>query len=378
MSTDVRGDGQDRDPDDADSSRTDTEHGSSDPLTPPVDPAGPPESTTAAAVPTTEAPDREVHGDPDATASDPVAPRESVDPDGTDPAPTTTYATQSPVGSPTSTTRSSGDDPFSEVEGDEARDHTRTTAFVPTPDEDAAMRDERARRFGRPQPEGSEGTESSESDSAAGAAAGATVAGAGVSGTGATRTMPVTTTSGTTTTGTTTEGDDDPFSEFDDGPTSRAASHWWSILISIVFVPVSWYLLADGGERTSFNLQGGGEFNLAGPLELAGGLLCLFAVLLAARWSSVGVILTGTVSLLAGVAFIAFNAEAMDLVGQYQGTIVQGLDQLGQNIVDHMLRDAQSGRLAVYGFVLVMVGVVSHGARRQGRREERRRAALGA
>lgn len=380
MSTDVRGDGQDRDPDDADTSSTETGdvHGSTDPSTP----SGEHETTALPAEPVT--------GESESSTTGAAAPSGSTDPVEHDPAPTTTYATQSPVGSTSSTHASStpsssnagrsGDDPFSEVEGDEARDHTSTTAFVPTPDEDAAMRDERARRFGRPQErdESNESTTGAGSTAAAagGAAAGATVAGS--SGAGATRTMPTTTTSGTTTPAATTEGEEDPFSEFDDGPTSRAASHWWSILISIVFVPVSWYLLADGGERTSFNLQGGGEFNLAGPLELAGGLLCLFFVLLAARWSSVGVILTGTVSLLAGIAFIAFNAEAMDLVAQYQGTIVQGLNQLGQNIVDHMLRDAESGRLALYGFVLVMVGVVSHGARRQGRREERRRAALGA
>lgn len=276
------------------------------------------------------------------------------------------------------------DDPFSEVDGGEPdRGEAATTAF-PTAEEDAALRDERARRFGRPA-EGEAAPEPAEEErtskmplAAAGAGAVAGVGAAGVAGAsrsgsdgpGATQAMPATTT--------TTEGDDDPFREFDEGPSSRAAAHWWSILISIVFVPVAWYLIADGGERMDFNLSNGGEFNWAGPAELAGGALCLFFVLLAARWSSVGVILTGIIGAAAGVAFIVFNAEAMDLVAEYQGTLVQALNQLGQNIVDHLLRDARSGRLAIYGLALIMVGVVSHGARRQGRREERRKAAIGA
>ncbi|WP_156251525.1 hypothetical protein [Pseudactinotalea terrae] len=280
------------------------------------------------------------------------------------------------------------DDPFSEVDGGEPDEREAATTAFPTPEEDAALRDERARRFGRPSAEGEATPAAAEEEptsrmplaaagpgavagvGAAGAAGAASTSRSGSEGSGGTQTMPATTT--------TTEGDDDPFSEFDEGPSSRAAAHWWSILISLVFVPVAWYLIADGGERMDFNLTNGGEFNWAGPAELAGGALCLFFVLLAARWSSVGAILTGIIGAAAGIAFIVFNAEAMELVAEYQGTLVQALEQLGQNIVDHLLADARSGRLAIYGLALIMVGVVSHGARRQGRREERRKAAIGA
>lgn len=273
------------------------------------------------------------------------------------------------------------DDPFSEVDGGEPDgDHVATTAF-PTPEEDAELRDERARRFGRPRAEGEAepvigeaepetqavpATEEEPTSRVPLAAAGAGAV-ATVGATGTTQTMPATT-----------EGDDDPFKDFDEGPASRAAAHWWSILISVVFTPIAWYLIADGGDRMNWNLNNGGPFNPAGPLELAGGLLCLFFVLLAARWSSIGAILVGTFSALVGIAFVVFNTEVMDLVAEYQGPFVQALNQLGQNIVDHLLADARSGRLAVYGVALVMVGVVSHGARRQGRREERRKAAIGA
>jgi len=278
------------------------------------------------------------------------------------------------------------DDPFAEVDGGEPDRGAATTAF-PTAEEDDAIRDERARRFGRPRAEGDTGSGTSATSSGeeptsrvpvaagVGAAAGAVATRgapgvsdpAGTDSSASTRTMPATTSS----------AEEDPFEGFDEGPTSRAAAHWWAILISIVFAPFAWYLIADGGERMNFNLTNGGSFNWAGPLELAAGLLCLFFVLLAARWSSVGAILVGTITAAVGIAFIVFNTEAMDLVTEYQGTLVQALEQVGQNIVDHLLADARSGRLAVYGVALIMVGVVSHGARRQGRREERRKAAIG-
>lgn len=320
------------------------------------------------------------------TAEDPLSEKPAViDPDDDEPALETPVteepATEEPAAAPPAPDETHvalptqrRDDPFSEVDGgEEEGDHVATTAF-PTPEEDAALRDERARRFGRPRAEGEAGPEVEAAPvaeeeptsrvplSAAGAGAVATVGA-----TGTTQTMPATT-----------EGDDDPFKDFDEGPASRAAAHWWSILISVVFVPIAWYLIADGGERIDFNLNNGGPFNWAGPLELAGGALCLFFVLLAARWSSVGAILVGTVGAAVGIAFLVFNTEAMDLVTEYQGTLVQALNQLGQNIVDHLLRDARAGRLAIYGVVLIMVGVVSHGARRQGRREERRKAAISA
>lgn len=301
---------------------------------------------------------------------EPPASDDVVAPTATQPSPDETHvAALSPQG---------GDDPFAEVDGGD--DAEPRTAVVPTADEDAALRDERARRFGRPREGGeAETTTLEESEPAEPRTAVVPLAAAGAGAVATvgdpepTRTMPASTPAATTAS----ETEEDPFKDFDDGPASRAAAHWWSILITVVLTPVAWYLIADGGERLNFNLTNGGPLNLAAPLELAAGALCLFLVLLAARWSSVGAIIVGSVAFLLGAAFIVFNSEAMDLVQEYQGTLVQGLKQLGQNIVDHMLADAQAGRLPIYGLMLIMVGVVSHGARRQGRREERRKAALG-
>lgn len=171
--------------------------------------------------------------------------------------------------------------------------------------------------------------------------------------------------------------EEDPFADFDDGPTSRAAAHWWGILIAIVFGPVTWYLIADGGERVSYALsQNLDAINVLGLVELAGGLITLIIMLMAARWSSVGSIIIGSIGAVIGAAFVAVPRIIADFLSA-QSMIFDRLGQFGTNVFDHLTADGHSGRLLAYGITFIFVGVISHGARRQGRREERRKAALG-
>lgn len=171
--------------------------------------------------------------------------------------------------------------------------------------------------------------------------------------------------------------EEDPFADFDDGPTSRAAAHWWGILIAIVFGPVTWYLIADGGERVSYALSQNIEaVNILGLVELAGGLITLIIMLLAARWSSVGSIIIGSIGALIGAAFLIVPSQLADFLSS-QSMFFDRLGQFGANLFDRLTADGHSGRLLAYGISFIFIGVVSHGARRQGRREERRKAVLG-
>ncbi|QGH68365.1 hypothetical protein [Pseudactinotalea sp. HY158] len=167
----------------------------------------------------------------------------------------------------------------------------------------------------------------------------------------------------------------DPFEGFNEGPESRAAAHWWVVLVSLVFVPVAWYLLADGGERLSWSIEHSETVNVWAYVELGAGLLAAIIVLLAARWSSVGPIILGSITALLGAAYLAFPDRAQDFLADY-AEIFTRLGQFGQNVLDHLQRDAVTGRLLTFGVVLIMAGVISHGARRQGRREERIRSEL--
>lgn len=166
------------------------------------------------------------------------------------------------------------------------------------------------------------------------------------------------------------------FEGFEEAPASRAAAHWWTILITLVFAPVAWYLFADGGARMEWAITHSDPIPVAVYIEFGFGLLAVFILLLAARWSSLGAIIMGSLFFLAGVLYLIFPAAGTDFLVDSLGQLSR-LGQFGVNVVQHLTTTLQFGQMALYGVVLIMVGIVSHGARRQGRREERTKIALG-
>lgn len=156
---------------------------------------------------------------------------------------------------------------------------------------------------------------------------------------------------------------------------SRAGAHWLGVLVALVLLPVAWYLLADAGARLT--LPAGspwqtGNLNIAALLELGGGLLVLAVALLAARWSSVGSIIAGSITIAVGVPFVAVPSWTQDFLAPALEWL-RDLNDLGGNIAHHLVATGSTGRFIVYGVALVFLGLVSHGARRQGRRESDRR-----
>lgn len=156
------------------------------------------------------------------------------------------------------------------------------------------------------------------------------------------------------------------------GPRSRARAHVWGVVLSVLLLPLAWYLIADGGARLAPQLSEALAADLAGGLEFAAGLLVLAVVFLTARWSSVGVIVAGSLLVVLGVPFLVAPAWAWDLAAPVTEAVA-GWHQLGTNAVAHFTADTVTGRLVLYGLALIVLGVVSHGARRQGRREEKAR-----
>lgn len=159
-------------------------------------------------------------------------------------------------------------------------------------------------------------------------------------------------------------------------PPSRAKAHVLTVLLTLLLTPVAWYLLADAGARLTLpqgNPWDTSNLNVAALLELAGGLLVLVVVLLAARWSSVGAIVTGALVIVVGVPFVAVPAWTQDLLEPAQSWLADlgQFGELGDNVSHHLVASGSTGRLVAVGVALVLVGVVSHGARRQGRREVR-------
>jgi hypothetical protein len=159
-------------------------------------------------------------------------------------------------------------------------------------------------------------------------------------------------------------------------PPSRAGAHLWALLIALVLSPVAWFLVNDGSARIYWSLRSDpGQINLAGMLGLAVGLLVVTIVLLTARWSSIGVTVTGLLSLLVGLAFLVSPAVAFDRLESSEEPLRQ-FGGFGENLFAYAVESALRGQFLLAGFVLVLVGVVSHGARRKGRREEYARLAV--
>jgi hypothetical protein len=159
-------------------------------------------------------------------------------------------------------------------------------------------------------------------------------------------------------------------------PPSRAGAHWWGVAIALVLSPVAWFLLTDGSARLFWSmLADPADVNLAGYLSFGAGLLALGGVLLAARWSSVGPIVAGSISAAIGLTFLVIPAITLDWLAGYREQVEQ-LGGFGRNLYAYTVESGMRGTFVVGGLVLIGAGVISHGARRKGRREEKARLAV--
>ncbi len=159
-------------------------------------------------------------------------------------------------------------------------------------------------------------------------------------------------------------------------PPSRAGAHLWVLFLSLALSPIAWFLLNDGSARVYWSLRADPEaINIAGLVGLGAGLLVASIVLLAARWSSVGASVAGSIGFLAGLAFLVAPVRTLEIVGNTEDFLNQ-FGGFGANLYGYLVESGIRGQLMVSGFVLIGVAVVSHGARRKGRREEFARLAV--
>ncbi|WP_371174629.1 hypothetical protein [Buchananella felis] len=159
-------------------------------------------------------------------------------------------------------------------------------------------------------------------------------------------------------------------------PISRAAAHWWSVFFTLLLVPIGWFLVTDATAQLmgAQLLEQGREVSLVAPpvwamTELVLGGIAVALAVFVARWSSVGSILLGSILAAVGGLF----AFAPQQVTQWFGPLLNDFlvyNAATQRFVLSFLADAVSGRILLGGVVLIFLGVVSHGARRQGRREQ--------
>ncbi|WP_172119176.1 hypothetical protein [Actinomyces faecalis] len=153
-------------------------------------------------------------------------------------------------------------------------------------------------------------------------------------------------------------------------PASRAAAHWAGVLLSLVLLPPAWFLLHDAAAHL---VQATESYHFAlttrGAVELVVGCLLLVTALWTARRSSLGTFVVGTLTLVAGLPGLVAPGPVDRVVAPFLARLAEQ-SSLGEDVATMLWSDAVSGRFLALGLALVMIGVVSHSARRAGRREQ--------
>lgn len=152
-------------------------------------------------------------------------------------------------------------------------------------------------------------------------------------------------------------------------PKGRGWSHVGVFFATLILAPFTWYLMADSGARLA-TTAGTGSVDAMVILELVGALACIGILWFVASFSSVGASFFGVVVFVAGVAGIVAPGAAKDLI---ESSAVQKFAEFNEftgNVIHHLQADLFTGRVAIFGFILLMTGVVSHLARRHGAERE--------
>ncbi|SHE25707.1 hypothetical protein [Actinomyces glycerinitolerans] len=153
-------------------------------------------------------------------------------------------------------------------------------------------------------------------------------------------------------------------------PKSRAAAHWAGVLVWVVALPLAWYLFHDGAAAA---VDGATPLSFGTPvralLELGAGAVVLAIALWTASRSSLGSFVVGVVSLLVGVPFLVAPTAMNGSIGPLLDRLTAH-SNLGASLSSYFWADAVSGKFVAFGMFMIMVGVVSHNARRAGRREQ--------
>ncbi|MEZ7897467.1 MAG: hypothetical protein QMB98_01470 [Flaviflexus sp.] len=152
-------------------------------------------------------------------------------------------------------------------------------------------------------------------------------------------------------------------------PKGRGWSHVGVFFGTLLLAPLAWYLVADAGVRFT-EIDGAswttGSTDWLVVLELLGALLCFGVLWFLASYSSVGPIVFGVILLAAGAFAVFAPAFTQDLLASNAMQSFAGFNDFTGNVGYHLTNSLATGRLAVYGFLLLMTGVVSHQARRHG------------
>ena len=170
----------------------------------------------------------------------------------------------------------------------------------------------------------------------------------------------------------TTEPEAPRLTDLPEEPKSRVWAHIGSIFATLLLVPVVWYLISDAGIRLNLVENSPwetGHVSIAALIEFIGGMIALFVLWLMARASSLGAQIWGFLLTIAGFAALIVPNLGHRLISLLDHKI-SSFNAFTGNIVHHLDLDLGSGRIAIFGFILFLTGVMIH----LGRKSSERRA----
>lgn len=151
---------------------------------------------------------------------------------------------------------------------------------------------------------------------------------------------------------------------------SRAGAHAWSLLISLIGVPLAWAFLRHAGGLlygSNHSAWETGKYSLEGLIFLVLGLAAVIFIGMVVRLSSLGMFVSGIALCVLGGAFVVVPG----VVKGAMGSTLQGMQDspvMALKVLGYLIESAgASGQFFVIGVLLIMIGVVGHTARRKGR-----------
>lgn len=156
--------------------------------------------------------------------------------------------------------------------------------------------------------------------------------------------------------------------EIPEAPKKRIGAHFGSFFATLLLVPVAWYLLSDAGARLFLvedNPWATQQTDIFPVLELVGGLVVAAIIWILARTSSLGAQIWGAILAIAGLGAIILPQYGVELISQLDNAIGDYNPFTG-NVVHHLNQDLGSGRIAIFGALLLLTGLVAHQARKRG------------
>ena len=151
---------------------------------------------------------------------------------------------------------------------------------------------------------------------------------------------------------------------------SRAGAHAWSLLISLIGVPLAWAFLRHAGGLlygSNHSAWDTCKYSVEGLVFLILGLVAVIVIGSFVRLSSLGMFVSGILFTVLGGAFVVVPGAMKSAVGaSLQG--MQDSSVMALKVLGYLIESAgASGQFLVIGILLIMIGVVGHSARRKGR-----------